>query len=112
MSPEWAVVIDYKTGRRDGNQLKHAEQTQLYTVGTFMKYPKLERVTAELWYPDENDLARVEYTREQGMKFFKRWNQRGIEITSTTDFPANPNKFSCQFCHLGPRNDGPCKVGV
>lgn len=112
MDPKWAVVIDYKSGRRSGNELKHAGQTQLYTVATLLKYPEIERVTTELWYVDQNELTRVEYTREQGMRFFKVWNDKGIKMTTATEFLANPNKFSCQWCRFGPKYNGPCKVGV
>lgn len=114
LTPAHAVVIDYKTGRRAGNELKHAEQTQLYTVNTLMRYPEVQRVTTELWYTDINDLARVEYTREQGLRFLKTWNQRGAEILSCQDFPANPNRYSCMYCRFGPspKGSGVCTQGV
>jgi len=110
--PKWAVVVDLKSGRRSGNELKHAEQTQLYAVATLLKYPQIERITTELWYCDVDDLARTEYTREQAMRFFKIWNERGLAITSATTFPPNANKFSCRFCHFGPKGSGVCTVGV
>lgn len=112
MDPTWAVVIDYKSGRRSGNELKHAEQTQLYTVSTLLRYPEVQRVTTELWYVDEDDLARQDFTRDQGMRFFNRWNKNGLEFTHATDFPPNPNKFSCQYCRFGPKGSGVCTVGV
>ncbi len=114
MDPTWGVVIDYKTGRKSGNEVKHNGQCQLYTIAALMRYPDLKRVTTELWYTDQDELTRVEYTREQGMRFFKQWNDRGIAFTSETEFKANPNKFSCQWCRFGPERGGSgvCKVGV
>lgn len=112
LNPQHAVVIDYKSGRRSGNELKHAEQTQLYTVATLTRYPDVERITTELWYTDQNDLARVEYTRDQGMRFLKKWNERGLALTTCDTFPPNPNRYSCRFCHFGPKDGGPCTVGV
>jgi len=112
MSDEHAVVIDYKSGRKSGNELKHAEQTQLYCVSTFMRYPKLKRITTELWYLDVDDLTCTEYTREQGMRFFKIWNDRGCEITSCTEFPPSPNKYNCQYCYFGKKGNGICEVGL
>lgn len=112
MDPTWAAVIDYKTGRRSGNELKHAEQTQLYTIATFLRYPDLKRVTTELWYLDQNELARAEYTRDQAMRLFKVWDDRGMAIINEVLFEPNPNKFSCLFCHFGPKDSGPCLVGV
>lgn len=112
VEPDWAVVVDLKTGRRNGNELKHAEQTQLYSVATVLKKPEVKRITTELWYSDANDLARVEYTRDQALRFFKIWNERGLAITNATEFPPNPNKYSCRFCHFGPKGSGVCTVGV
>lgn len=42
------ILIDLKTGKRDHNEIKHAEQIQLYQL-----YPGLQQVTTELWYLDE-----------------------------------------------------------
>ena len=33
------LVIDVKSGKRYGNEIKHAMQTQLYGVGGFLRYP-------------------------------------------------------------------------
>ncbi len=114
-TPGHAVVIDYKTGKRSGNELKHAEQTQLYTVATLMRYPEIQRVTTELWYLDIDDLARQEFTREQGLRLLKTWNRRALAVTTATDFPPNPNKFSCLYCPFRPPEkggNGVCPVGV
>lgn len=112
LSETWAVVIDLKTGKRWGNEIKHAEQTQLYALSTLMRYPDLKRITTELWYPDAKDLHRVEFTREQTLRFLEVWTNRGIAITSETEFPPNPNKYSCQYCMYGPKGSGICKVGM
>jgi CRISPR/Cas system-associated exonuclease Cas4 (RecB family) len=112
MDDFWAVVVDYKTGKKFGNEIKHAEQTQLYAVSALMRYPKLKRITTELWYPDAKELTRVEYTKEQALRFFRTWNERGLAVTNETEFPPNPNKYSCKWCMFGPRGSGVCKVGV
>lgn len=113
-SPIEAVVIDYKTGRRFGNEVKHAMQTQLYALSAFLRFPELEVVHAELWYPDVKDLARITYTRDQGLRFKRTWDKQGHDITSCTTWPANPSIFTCQWCPYAPWTgpDAPCKVGV
>lgn len=107
-----AIVIDYKTGKKFGNEVKHAEQTQLYALNAVLRYPELEVVTTELWYLDQDDLTRAEFTRSQILRFKANWDRRGNALTSATSFPPNPNKFSCQWCQYGPWNGGQCKVGV
>jgi len=111
-SPEEAVVIDYKSGRRIYNEVKHGEQLQLYQLNTFLRHPTLEVVHAELWYLDAKELTSVTYTRDQGLRFLRTWDQRGKKITSNTDWKPNPNKFSCQYCPYGPWGTGHCQVGV
>lgn len=96
-NPYEAVVIDYKTGKRIGNEIKHGKQVQLYQLATFIKYPELEKITTELWYLDQNELYRQVFTRNQGMRFFEAFNNKGLAITETNEFPANPGR-ACFFC--------------
>ena len=112
LSPTHAVVIDYKTGRKYGNEIKHAEQTQLYQLASFLRYPELETIDVELWYTDQDDLTHMKYTRSQGMRFFQNFNQRGIAMTSAEEFPPSPNVFACKWCPYGPRGPGDCDKGV
>ena len=48
----------------------------------------------------------------QGMRFFKNFDNRGGAITTATEFPPNPNMFSCRWCPYGPRGTGHCDKGV
>jgi RecB family exonuclease len=115
MSPKYAVVIDYKTGKRYGNEFKHAEQMQLYQLGAFIRYPKLEKITVELWYTDQNEIARTEYRRDQGLRFVAGVEKRMDAMTSETDFMPNPNAYNCRWCPYKPEErggTGHCSVGV
>lgn len=109
--PTEAIVIDYKTGKKYGNEVKHNDQVLIYQLCTFLRYPKVERVTAQLWYLDQNEVTERVFTRDQGLRFRTAMDKRGRAITECTDFPPNPNKFSCQWCQYGPWNGGQCKVG-
>lgn len=106
-----AVVIDYKTGRKFGNEIKHGEQLQLYALVTFLRYPELEWVTAELWYLDQDEVTRIRFRRDQALRFRDRWHKRGLNITTCEKFPPNPNVFSCRYCMYGPWGSGHCQVG-
>ena len=112
LSKTHGVVIDYKTGRRHGNEIKHAEQTQLYVVATFLRYPELETIDVELWYTDQNELAHMRFMRHQGMRFFTTFNNRGKALTSATDFKPKANIFSCKWCPYHPNRSGDCQYGV
>lgn len=97
--PAYAILVDYKTGKKMGNEIKHAEQLQLYQLSAFLRYPKLQEVTTELWYPDCNELTSMTYRRAQGLRYLKQWNQRGLDITTATIFPARPSEWACRFCN-------------
>jgi CRISPR/Cas system-associated exonuclease Cas4 (RecB family) len=115
LSHKHAVVIDYKTGKRFGNEIKHGEQLQLYSLAVLLREPKVERVTAELWYFDQNELASYEVTRATGMRCLKGFDNRARKMTQATTFPPNPNAFSCKWCPYKPEElggTGHCKVGV
>lgn len=110
-----ATVIDFKTGRKFGNEIKHGEQLQLYQLVTFLRYPRLETVFAELWYldqPEGQNLTSQRYLRSQGLRFKTSWDRRGEAITTNTEWKPNPNKYSCQWCRYGPWNGGQCQDGV
>lgn len=106
-----AVVIDYKTGKKFGNEIKHNDQLLIYVVSTLLRYPSLERVTAELWYLDQNEVTSKAFTRDQGLRFRAGLDRRGRAITECIEFPPNPNVYSCQYCQYGPWNGGQCTVG-
>lgn len=108
-----AVVIDYKSGRRHGNEIGHAEQTQLYALVSFLRFPMLEEVTTELWYVDGDELTSTTYTRNQALRVKPAFTRKGLEVTECTDFPANPNIFSCAYCPYSGKQGGTghCEVG-
>lgn len=112
LSETHAVVIDYKTGRKHGNEVKHAQQGQLYQLAAFLRYPELQVIDVELWYTDQNELSHMRFTRDQGLRFLKNFTDRGMNMTTETEFPPNPNIFSCQWCPFGPDGTGHCQRGV
>ena len=112
LSKTHAVVIDYKTGRMSGNEVKHADQGQQYQLGAFMRNPDIELITVEFWYLDQNDMSQMTFTRDQGLRFFKNVNDRALKMTEALDFPPKPNAFNCKWCPYGPKGTGACTHGV
>lgn len=111
-SKDSAIVIDYKSGKKFGNEVKHAQQLQLYALCTFLRYPELDTVDAQLWYVDANETTSQVFTRAQALRFMRSFDKVGKDITSCATWPANPNKWSCQYCLYGPEHSGHCDVGV
>jgi len=98
MSPEYAVVIDYKSGKRFGNEIKHGEQCQLYQLASFIRYPKIKKITTELYYLDLDELVSQTYTRDQGLRFLSGFEKRFEKLNSEEEFPASPSRFACRWC--------------
>ena len=97
-----ARVIDFKSGKIWGNEVKHATQLQLYAVAAFTRYPTLESISAELWYVDKAKKPKATvYTRDQAMRFQRYWNTRIKTMQEDTDFTAKPHMQSCMFCNYG-----------
>lgn len=92
------VVIDFKSGKRYGNEIKHGQQVQLYQLCTFLRYPETEKVTTEIWYLDKNELYKQSYMRKQGLRFLNNFHTRGMKLTTDSKFKANPSQYSCRFC--------------
>lgn len=111
-SPTTAVVIDYKTGKRFGNEIKHGEQTLLYGIAEIIREPQIEEVTVELWYLDLDDLQSQTFTRKAILKYLPQFEKRLQTMTSATKFPARPNVFACKWCAYGPAKGGQCTYGV
>ena len=107
-----AVIVDFKTGRKFGNEIFHASQLQLYALIGFLRYPELEVIHTEDWYVDVDELTSHKFTRDQALRFKRSFNKRGLAVTTNKNWPANPNKFSCRWCPYGPGGTGHCAVGV
>jgi len=91
-------IIDYKTGKKDGNELKHMIQGELYVVGAMLKNPNLQEVKTEFWYLDHNKITTKLWNRKQFEKLKSRWNAIGIAITTTEELNPKPAKYKCRYC--------------
>ena len=60
----------------------------------------------------DRELTSATFTRAQILRFKPNFDRRGHAVTDCTDFPPNPNVYSCKWCQYGPWNGGQCQVGV
>lgn len=112
LNKKQAVAIDFKTGKKYGNEVKHMEQLQLYALVTALRYPELEEITTELWYLDIDEITQVTMSRAQALKFQQNFDRRGTRVTTCTEWPPNPSVFTCRWCMYGPWGSGDCQEGV
>lgn len=112
LSKSHGLVIDYKTGKLFGNEIKHGEQVQLYAIAALLLHEELTTITVELWYLDIDDLVTRTFTRNEALRYLQPFEKRLLRMTTATEFPPNPNIFSCKWCPYGPAKGGQCTHGV
>lgn len=110
--PSDMILIDWKSGKKFGNEMKHLDQTRLYAIAAFMRYPELHRCTTELWYVDQDEISSYSYTREQAERLLPRYEARVRTMMEDTVFRPRPSVPNCKYCPYGPRGTGACPVGL
>lgn len=112
LSDSEVVVVDYKTGKRWGNEVKHAQQAQLYALGAAIKYDSVEKIHTELWYLDQDEMFPMQMTRKQALRFFEGWDDRNIAMLECVEFLPKPSREACRWCPYNKKGTGDCTAGV
>jgi len=107
-----ARVIDYKTGKKIGNEIGHSQQCLLYAIGAFAKYPDLEYVKAELWYLDQGETTVKTYTRKEAMTFMPGFHRRALAMTTCEEYEPKPSKNNCKWCSYKKGDHPECIWGI
>lgn len=95
------VIIDYKTGRKFGNEMKHADQGLSYALHAMHRYPELDVFKVEFWYLDEGLKMVRSFNRRQLSMLLLRYHNRAKKLTTTRDFKPVANAHTCRFCEYG-----------
>lgn len=112
-----AKIIDWKSGKSFGNEMKHAEQLLFYTCSAFARYPKLEYVTVAACYVDEDKFGLERgFTRAQIKPLRDMLTKRALIMTTAQNFPPSPSKSNCKWCKFKEMKDANdkylCEWGV
>jgi hypothetical protein len=101
-----ARVIDYKTGKKFGNEIKHGAQAMIYAIFAFMRHPELEFLSTEFWYLDHGQTTVQNYARADAMKLLPRLKARAVMMTSCTEFRPSPGYGQCTWCAFAKVQEG------
>lgn len=94
-------IVDHKSGKKFGNELKHSDQGLQYAVGAFKRFPDLEFLKVDFYYFDKGEILPKTYTRDRAMVFLPRIEQRAFAMTNATEDELQrpkPSKNNCRFC--------------
>ena len=107
-------IVDWKSGKRFGNEVKHSQQGLLYGVASIMRYPDPTDIKITFAYTDEGKVVSKTHKREVLARMLPSFDERLKKVTSTEKFAAKPSKITCRFCPFGPNNGGDrsCPWGV
>ena len=98
---ELIMIVDHKTGKKDGNEIKHHAQLMEYAVCFALIDPSIQLFYPQIWYIDlpegENTLMK-NMTRQQVLRAFPRIKERHRKLLEAKLFPAHPSQFACRFC--------------
>jgi len=94
-----ARVVDHKSGRSFGNEIKHGEQGMFYAIAAMLQHPELEFVKVEFNYVDEGEIkAKSNWRRSDLPLFLPKLEKRAQRLTSATTFEPQPSKHACKWC--------------
>lgn len=113
-----AVAIDWKTGKKTGNEVKHMDQMRAYALSAFLRYPELETIHTELHYFDVRESSEATFTRKDLPSLLKTFNERMIAMTTDKEFMPKPSIYHCSWCPFktgkmgkkGPEGTGDCDL--
>lgn len=98
-SPTSAIIRDWKSGKKFGNEVKHNFQGMIYAVVAFMRIPELEYIKTTFNYIDTGDVMENNYTRHQAVGILlPRIKARAMAMTTCTEFLPRPSKKNCKYC--------------
>ena len=106
-----ATIVDFKTGKPWKDTI---DQSELYAVGAFQAFPKLETIDAEFWYLDSGEVVDYHYTRSEFKALKRKWATRGRSMLAARQFPETTNSYDCKYCpfksseKLANGKPGPC----
>jgi hypothetical protein len=98
--PDKVVCIDFKTGKKAGNEVKHNMQLRVAATGAYFKYTDVDTFVLENWYTDKNIHVPVTYTRSEITNFHPEIDGRLRAVTSCVDFEPTPSVNACRYCYL------------
>jgi CRISPR/Cas system-associated exonuclease Cas4 (RecB family) len=102
-----ATVVDHKTGKKYD---EHTDQLRLYALASFMLWPDVEEIEAQVIYIDHAERLRMTFHRSSVEELKAYWEGRANKMRSDDMFSPTPNP-KCKWCHFRKSNGGPCVFG-
>jgi len=94
------TIVDFKTGKREYNEVGHSTQMQLYMAAMAAISPRVPLFKAELWYLDQGFVhPTAVYTQQKLVGIRERLGKRVTIMFEDEVLAPKPNKSNCRFCN-------------
>lgn len=100
LSDTRVLICDIKTGKKQGNEIKHHEQCMEYAVCVALTDPEVQIFDVEIWYTGQphDRKMRKQFTRREVLRGFQRMKERHAAVLDARVFPVKPSRHACMFC--------------
>jgi len=112
VADDFGLTVDYKSGKKYGNEIKHLGQKMLYSIGAMIMWPGRKDYIGEMWYLDQKDLTSKTFDVPTLEKARARLDAEVGRMFEDKYFRPRPTIGNCKYCPYGPRGTGHCPVGV
>lgn len=113
LTPSYSLVVDWKTGKKHGNELDHFEQMKLYAVTEWRLYPGLPEYSVELQYLDQKDTWMHKFTPRDLERHWAHFDKDVDVMFNDKLFRPKPNILTCRYCPYNHKNGtGACPVAA
>lgn len=104
LEPEQMTVIDFKSGKY---RVPSTDQIELYAIAGLSIAPYMQKVVAEFWFLDTDDVYRREYTSDELIALRKKYEDEANVLYSNETWEPEPSA-QCRWCPYSKTKGGPC----
>lgn len=113
ITPDFSLVVDWKTGKKHGNEVDHFEQMKLYAVTEWRLNPGLPEYAVELQYLDQKDTWAHSFKPYEVEKHWKIIDADVDVMMNDKMWRPKPNILNCRYCPYNLKNGtGACPVAA
>ena len=94
-----AIVIDHKTGKRWGNEVKHSQQARVLALATFAMFPQVKEVNVQFLYFDDKSMGPIKkYRRDRDLARIRNdWLKKFSDACNKEHYHTKPGWW-CKYC--------------
>ncbi len=93
------LIVDHKTGRKDGNEVVHTQQGMDYIAAMAMNYTDVQKFNFEVWYLDKGEvLPTISFTRNELGTVIAEFISAHTQLLECRFFPPTPSYQACLWC--------------